>query len=100
MEFALTERIGEYDLLLVLAKDDMPESPAVAARFQTVSDLSVHAFGGGFTQLLCIFVEDVSNQQWDRIAYRVYDAEREMISFHCRKVSVSPVPPDEGSGPD
>ena len=60
MEFSLSSRDGEYDLALVLARESELGAPAIDARFETVSRLTVQDFGGGLTQLLYLMLEDVA----------------------------------------
>lgn len=78
-----------HGLTLVLTKGSGSQSATITAHFRDVARLDLQQFGGGLTQLLYLAVEDVSVQQWDRVRYRVFDAERDMISFLRRDVTVS-----------
>ena len=86
--FATDLATGDCTLVLDLAKDRAPGSKALSVRFDGVASLSLRAFGGGLTQILGLDVRDVSNQQWDRQPYEVFDYERDVISFRCRAYEI------------
>jgi hypothetical protein len=84
---------GDYALRLVLFEAPRANARCVTAKFEAVSRLSISDFGGGWTQLMYLAVEDVSADQWDRVRYRVQDLEHERISFLCLRIDVSdPMP--------
>jgi len=71
-----------------LAESATSQSRFIEARFSNVSELSVRAFGGGFTQLLFLRIEDVSELQWEGIRHRVVELENESLEFYCDEVRV------------
>lgn len=36
-----------------------------------------------------LLVEDISDRQWERLHYAVYDVENEFMSFFCREIESS-----------
>ncbi len=49
-----------------------------------VSGLSLHGFGGGLTQVLCLRGTDIRDQQHDRLNFAFTDLEDNVITFRCR----------------
>jgi hypothetical protein len=89
LEFRQCGDGGDYALDLVLAKGMAGSSDSVRMHCEAVSQFEVKGFGGGHTQLLYLVVEDVSDRQWDRVRFRVGDAEDDKMSFYCNAVVVS-----------
>jgi len=82
--FGSDPRTGVCDLLIRLAQHEAPGSRTISILFEGVAGLSVKDFGGGLTQLLCLAVEDIRDQQLDRINYVVTDKERDALKLSCR----------------
>jgi hypothetical protein len=80
---------GNCDLVLDLAIDHVAGSPALTVRFDGIVDLSLQHFGGGITQIMALSVRSVSDRQWDRQAYEVFDEEHGAIYFRCRAYDVA-----------
>gem|GEM_PF-4644509 len=87
MEFMTTLNDGGCTLYIELSKTPTLDSEVVCAEFGGVAELSINKIGGGISQALLLKVEDIRDKQWDRLNYKVYDAEREAISFCCRTIS-------------
>jgi len=49
-----------------------------------VAGLSLHGFGGGLTQVLCLRGTDIRDQQLDRLNFAFTDLEENVIAFQCR----------------
>ena len=79
---------GDCVLSLDLAKDSKSTSQAIALRFVGVTNLDIKGFGGGIRQISGLHIENISDQQWDRITYRVFDYEDGKISFLCRNYEI------------
>ena len=92
-EFALEvdPRTGAYELKLVLCQSPHASAPSLEVSFEKVSELAMTGFGGGWTQLLVLAVEDVSAQQLDRVRFRVRELESDTLSFACAVIHVSEV---------
>lgn len=88
LEFVTELDDGMCNLALVLAETEYEGSRTVRAEFGGVANLSVKGIGGGLTQLLLIYIEDVSDRQLDRIHYEVKELERDTLFFFCRTVSI------------
>ena len=93
LEFFVQPRTGVTTLVVDLVRDDSERAEAVRATFEGVSNLSAQNLGGGLTQLLYLVVEDIKDQQLDRLRYSVCEAERDSIRFLCRTVAVERVVP-------
>jgi hypothetical protein len=80
---------GECTLAIHLSRDIEPTSPAVTVRFTGVSNLTLSEFGGGYSQICGLAVEDISGNQLDRLNWRVTDLEHERIEFMCQHYEVA-----------
>ena len=79
---------GVCTLSIDLAEENTKGASVVRVQFSGVTGLSLREFGGGLTHLMCLSVEDVSDRQWDRVAYSVTELEDESIAFLCREVNI------------
>ena len=76
------------DLTVTLAADERPGADVVMLLCRGVSELTLRDFGGGLTQLLYLAIDDVRNEQLDRVRFRVREVERSNFSLACRDLSV------------
>jgi len=81
-------RATSYNLYLALGGSEVSGADAVLIEFLEVGQLCVADLGGGLTQLLGLHVEDVRDNQWDRVSFQVTELERESISFTCKDIRV------------
>lgn len=88
LEFETDPVSGECDLELRLecASDTRR---AIEVLLSGVADLSIGDYGGGRTQLLLLRVEDISDEQRDRVNYRVRELEHDRFACVCRAVGVT-----------
>lgn len=80
---------GKCTLVIDLAREPSASAPSRRVVFEDVSNLSLFEFGGGWTQLLYLTIEDVRDRQLDRVRYLVVEREREMLSFACAAIQLS-----------
>ena len=83
---------GDSIFRLMLADDHTPGSRVIEAEFLGVHDLHLAGFGGGLNQVLCLSIFDASDQQIDRICYRVEELERGNLRFLCRDFRINRIP--------
>ncbi len=84
-DLAVDQRNGECSLTLNLSENENLEANRICVEFVGVSNLSLDEIGGGLIQLTLLTVEDIRDQQLDKLYYQVSDLERESMSFYCRK---------------
>lgn len=84
----------ESELQLDVTMAAGPEA-AVCIRFESVQGLRFRGATTELTELVVLLAEDVSGQQWEKAAYRVADAEEEVLSFLCARISSRPVDSSE-----
>ena len=75
---------GDCTLVVDLATGDHAGSKAISIKFLGVSNLIMGEIGGGISQFCRLDVVSISERQWDRLKYRVWDYETERIGFMCR----------------
>lgn len=75
---------SELRLELVLVAE--PEQ-AARIRFDGVKDLRFRGATTELTELVVLLATDLSERQWENIAYRVVDAEEEVLSFLCARIA-------------
>jgi hypothetical protein len=80
------DRGDESELQLDVVMAAGPEA-AVCIRFEGVHGLRFLGTTTELTELVVLLAEDVSEQQWQNTAYRVTDAEEEVLSFMCARIS-------------
>jgi len=80
---------GECELVLQLSQGIEPASPDVTIRFTGVTNLALSGFGGGYSQISGLAVQDVSSDQWDRLNWHVTDHEDERIEFMCQHYEIT-----------
>jgi hypothetical protein len=91
LEFSSEPDTGFCKLVMHLAKDDSYDAQAIRAEYFNVSNLCISNLGGGLTQLEFLLIEDIADQQLDRINYQVREVERESLSFLCQRITVTEV---------
>ena len=79
---------GAYSLDLELSDSEHQAAAGLVASFHDVSKLGLREFGGGWTQILHIAVEDCSENQWDRVRFRVHDLENGVLFFQCKQIVI------------
>lgn len=89
LALAVDSRTAAYSLHLVLSESENPEAAWITADFEQVSELSIHDFGGGWTQLLYLAAEDIGREQRDRARFRVRDLENDVLTFLCERIRIS-----------
>jgi hypothetical protein len=77
------------NLILDLSKGDVPTESILRVTFCVVSQLRLHSFGGGLTQVLHLQATDISERQLDQVRYEVRELERDAIAFCCRSIEIS-----------
>lgn len=70
-----------YDLVLVLEREE--DSRLIRLVCKDVSNLRLEDFGGGLTQFRFLKIEDVSDQQWDRVRFRLRELEDSHFECKC-----------------
>ena len=88
LEFSVDLPSGSCTLTLELMRGDIGKGEVLVVEFLDVAAFSLKDFGGGFTQLLLLHVDDISHKQLDRRNYEVRELERESLSFVCRDFRV------------
>lgn len=79
---------GDCTLTLHLAEDTDDSSPAVTVEFEGVTRLTLADVAGGHWQICCLAVEDISDQQLDRLNHRIVDLEDGRLEFLCWRYAV------------
>ena len=81
-----------YDMELVLLSDRSAGESVerrISLKFGGVSGLSVKSFGGGLTQIVGLYVKDISRDGWEGLHWEIGQIEDSNIFFRCRNVSVA-----------
>ncbi|WP_119303170.1 hypothetical protein [Dongia deserti] len=87
--FAADVESTRYDLDIVLLTDKSTMQYRVSIRFENVIGLKVKDFGGGLTQVMGLYIQDISEKGWDRQNWEIGDFEHSVISFRCRDLYIS-----------
>lgn len=87
--FTTDAKSGDCTVQLEMADDLRRSARRVALKFAGVSGLELREWGGGFTQLMCLHVDDLRSKQWDRISYRVVDLEHGRLEFLCKSIEAT-----------
>jgi hypothetical protein len=82
---AVDQRNGECSLTLNLSENKNLEANRIYVEFVGVTNLSLDELDGGLIQLILLTVEDIKDQQLDKLYYQVSDLGRESMCFYCRK---------------
>lgn len=76
------------DLFLTLAKKSESGTDVIELAFQQVTNLCVRDFGGGLTQILGLYIDDVRYKGWENINHEVGDCEQNKITFLAKSVCI------------
>ncbi len=87
-ETDMNSEFYESSLRIVLCKDEKNPEDDIKIVFYGVSNLKVGEIGGGVSQLCHLDIADITNNQWDRLHYYIFDNETEKISFYCRDLEI------------
>lgn len=81
MHFSCDSLSSSCHLKISVGKDVDGAPPTAHLHVEGVSGLCAQGLGGGFTQLCCLQVKDVSHEQHDRIRYEIADMEDEALKL-------------------
>jgi hypothetical protein len=84
-----------YNLYLTVVADDRTPQASLRIELTGVCELSVSGFGNAPTRIIGLDIEDISNRQWEGIAWELVDFENEDIHCYAQDVAVVVVPPPE-----
>jgi hypothetical protein len=77
------DRIGNFDVEIVLTTLKLGEEESLCLQFSNVFDLKIGDAVHGFTGLQ-LEIEDVLNWQIEGAAFRVSEVEESAFSFYCK----------------
>lgn len=92
MEFLSELEVGHSSLALELVDDASRPTKRILLVASDISGLELHDFCG-FTQLMCLRVEDVRRLQHDRVRYVLEDLEHRQIRLRCNGISLRQLAP-------
>lgn len=81
---------GEDDLTVCLSLVPPGSSEAIELRFRGANDVRFLGERTELTESVLLMAEDISSRQWERVKFRVWDVENEVISFVCREIEQDP----------
>ena len=79
---------GTCCLEIDVAENNQPGSKAFSIRFEGVAQFNLGEIGGGMSKFVRLDIVDLSDQQWDRLNYRIFDYEGDKISFLCQDFEI------------
>ena len=67
-------------------------------QFGGVSNLKIASFGGGLTQIVGLYIKDISGNGWNGISWEIGDFENGAISFLADTLSMRLARRNSGDG--
>jgi hypothetical protein len=92
MNFITELPSGISSLTLQMRKPSPNSHSEIFVRFSNVSKLTIKDLGGGISQFLLLTIDDISDDQLDRINFRVHELEEDSISFFCQSIAFESIP--------
>jgi hypothetical protein len=87
--FSDDETLSAYDVKLSLLRDrPAHERAGLTFLFERASGVRLNNIGGGLTQIMGLYIKDISENGWEYLKWQIGDYENNAIDLYCFKVSI------------
>ena len=86
---AVDGQYSKYSLSLIMIYGPRILRDELIFQCGGVSNLKIASFGGGLTQIMGLYVKDISDHGWSELNWEISDFENGVISFFAETLSMT-----------